>query len=183
MTLPRAQPLTVAEVHDAHASFVWQSLQRLGVREADLADMVQEVFLVVHRKLGEFEGNARMTTWLFAISMRVASAYRNRAWVRREVMAPEQQFEAAASVALNQEEALAAHQARARLDMVLDAMDLEKRALFVMFEIDELSCEEIAEVTGVPVGTVYSRLHAARKAFRAALARASAADNRRRQPA
>lgn len=181
MLLERSHPATVTEVHEAHADFVWRSLQRLGVRSGDLDDLVQEVFLVVHRRLSEFAGNARMTTWLFAICMRVASAHRQRAWVRREVSTPEGDFDLAEEDAHTQEDALIAQQARARLEFLLDALDLEKRAVFVMFEIDDLSCEEIAEVMGVPVGTVYSRLSAARKAFQAALVRLQATDERRRR--
>ncbi len=72
------------------------------------------------------------------------------------------------------EEAAQHRQAQARLAEVLDSMDLEKRAVFVMFEIDELPCEEIATMMGVPIGTVHSRLYSARKAFREALARLDA---------
>lgn len=71
--------LDVASIHESHADFVWCSLQRLGVRPADLEDALQEVFVVVHRKLSSFDGSSRLSTWLFGISMRVASAYRRKA--------------------------------------------------------------------------------------------------------
>jgi RNA polymerase sigma-70 factor (ECF subfamily) len=110
-----------------------------------------------------------MTTWLFGICMRVAAANRRRAYNRREQITSDVPEEAADH--LSPEEAAAKREARARLDGVLDLMDIEKRAIFVMFELDEVPCEDMAEMLGVPIGTVYSRLHAARKDFQAALAR------------
>ncbi len=80
------------------------------------------------------------------------------------------------------EVAAVSRQAQERLQSVLDGMDLEKRALLVMYELDELPCEEIAEMLSIPVGTVYSRLHAARKAFQEAMARLQTRE-RMRQPA
>jgi RNA polymerase sigma-70 factor (ECF subfamily) len=173
---PPARPLDVTAIHAAHARFVWTSLDRLGVRAADLEDMLQEVFVVVHQRLHTFDGSAQMTTWLFGICLRVAAAYRRRAWVRREQMVdavPESVAECGAP-----DEATASRQARARLSAILDEMELERRAVFVMFELDELPCDEIARMMGVPVGTVYSRLHAARKDFARALTRLRAREAR-----
>jgi RNA polymerase sigma-70 factor (ECF subfamily) len=143
--------------------------------------LLQEVFVVVHRRLGSFDGSARMTTWLFGICVRIVSGYRRRAFRRRErsvAEVPEQptpENESPESVMLTRE-------ARDRLRAALDLMDLEKRAIFVMFELDELSCESIAEMLSIPTGTVYSRLHAARKAFQQALERLRAGDAVRRAP-
>ena len=64
--------MTFKEVYDEHFRFVWRSLRRLGVRESDVPDAVQDVFLVVHRRLAEFEGRSKVTTWLFGICFRVA---------------------------------------------------------------------------------------------------------------
>ena len=111
-----------------------------------------------------------MRTWLFGICMRVAAGGRNRAYRRHEETSGDLPADAHAGGA-SPEEAAVAGQDRARLAAILDTMDPEKRALFVMFELDEMSCEEIAELFGIPVGTVYSRLHAARKAFQGAVAR------------
>ncbi|HEY1534274.1 MAG TPA: sigma-70 family RNA polymerase sigma factor, partial [Polyangiaceae bacterium] len=74
------------EVYDANFAFVWRSLRRLRVPDASLKDAMQDVFLVVHRRLGEFEGRAKVSTWLFGICLRVAKDYRRRAHVRREVL-------------------------------------------------------------------------------------------------
>jgi RNA polymerase sigma-70 factor (ECF subfamily) len=165
-----AAPLDLLSIHEEHAPFVWLSLQRLGVRSADIEDLLQEVFIVVHKRLATFDGSARMTTWLFGICLRVAAAHRRRAYHRRESIVPAPADEARADSA-SPEDLASNRQAQARLAAILDSMELEKRAIFVMFELDELSCEEIAEILGVPLGTVYSRLHAARKAFGAAVAR------------
>lgn len=169
---------TVSSVQEEHGDFVWKSLQRLGVREADLEDMAQEVFVVVHRRLHTFDGSAKMTTWLFGICTRVAAGYRRRAYLRRERSVPDVPDDAGGDDARGPEEEASARQSRALLDRLLAELDVEKRAVFVMFEIDELSCDEIAAVVGVPVGTVYSRLHAARKAFAKALARHQARASR-----
>jgi RNA polymerase sigma-70 factor (ECF subfamily) len=105
-----------------------------------------------------------MTTWLFGICMRLAAAYHRRAFRRRERPVAEVP-EGPALEDDNPETAAAARQSRERLLAALDLMDLEKRAIFVMFEIDEVPCEAIAKLLSIPVGTVYSRLHAARKDF------------------
>jgi RNA polymerase sigma-70 factor, ECF subfamily len=161
-----------------HADFVWLTLQRLGVRDGDVEDVLQEVFVVVHRRLHTFNDSARITTWLFGICLRVAAQYRRRAYFRREratAEPPDRPSEDGSP-----EEAAAMVEAQERLGAVLDEMELEERALFVMFEIDEVPCDRIAEILGVPVGTVYSRLHAAKKSFQKALARCEARDANRR---
>jgi RNA polymerase sigma-70 factor (ECF subfamily) len=179
LRLPVARPqaqtarLDVVSIHARHAEFVWLTLQRLGVPESDVEDLLQEVFVVVHRRLDSFDGSSRMTTWLFGICMRIVAGYRRRAFRRRE-RSVEQLPEQATSESESPERAMLDREARERLGAVLDLMDLEKRAIFVMFELDELSCEAIAEMLSIPTGTVYSRLHAARKAFQQALERVRA---------
>lgn len=161
----------VRQVHREHANFVWRSLQRLGVRGAELEDAHQEVFIVVYRKLSTFDGTAKMTSWLFGICMRVASAARRKAHRRHELLTdvlPE-----SPSGAAGPETSLERRQAAAVVDHVLDSLDLEKRAIFVMYEIDQLSCQEIAEVVGIPLGTVHSRLHTARKEFQEGIKRST----------
>jgi RNA polymerase sigma-70 factor (ECF subfamily) len=169
-----ARPLDALAVHEAHADFVWCSLQRLGVRPADLDDVCQEVFIVVHKRLHTFDGSSQLTTWLFGICVRVVAAHRRRAWRRRETPTADPPDLEETPPSDRPDERYAARQARATLERVLDAMDLEKRAVFVMFEIDELSSEAIAMILGVPVGTVWSRLSAARKQFQSKLAREKA---------
>ena len=168
-----AERLDVASVHAEHAEFVWLSLQRLGVRDADVEDLLQEVFLVVNKRLHSFDGSSRITTWLFGICLRVVAAHRRRAHRRHEESVA-QVPETVALEAGSPERAAATREEEARLRAILDLMDLEKRAIFVMFEIDEVGCEAIADMLSIPLGTVYSRLHAARKDFERAIVRLGA---------
>jgi RNA polymerase sigma-70 factor, ECF subfamily len=154
-----------------HAPFVWRVLRRLGVAETDVEDASQEVFLVVHRKLGEFEGRSSVRTWIYGICVRVASDHRRRAHLRRERVTdapPELAFVPRQTSKIQRLEALAA------LDVALAALDDDKRAVFVLYEIEELSMADVAEAVGCPLQTAYSRLHAARRYVRDALASAAA---------
>jgi RNA polymerase sigma-70 factor (ECF subfamily) len=162
-------PVDVGAIYDRHVDFVWRSLARFGVRESDLQDMLQEVFLVVHRRLGDRDPNASVTAWLFGICLRVAAAYRRRAHRRHEQLSEHMVETPAGDV--DPERAAATQQEQALVAEILDEMDLEQRAVFVMFEVDELTCQQIATAIDCPLGTVYSRLRAARKSFELALRR------------
>lgn len=161
--------LDVVAIYREHADFVWRTLQRMGVDEHHLDDVSQEVFVVVMRKLSTFDGSSLMTTWLYGICLRVASSWRKRAWRHREqsVEDPSDWDPGGAGG----DEQMGNHEARRRLQAVLDRMDVDKRAVFVMFEVEELSTSEMAVLLGVPPGTVHSRLHAAREQFQLILSR------------
>ncbi len=162
------EALDVDQVYGEHADFVWRSLQRLGAPEADLEDLLQEVFVVVHRKRASFDGRSKLTTWLFGIALRVVRAHRRRARFRREratALPPE------GVDRRTPEREAETRQAQRRLAQVLDALEPQRRATFVMFEVEGLPTRTIAELTGVPVGTVHSRLHLARRDFARALTR------------
>jgi RNA polymerase sigma-70 factor (ECF subfamily) len=163
-----APALELRAVHEAHADFVWATLFRMGVREADLPDMLQEVFVVVHRRIESFDAGGKLTSWLYGICRKVAAAYRRRPHNKRELLTGEmpQDLRSAAT----SEDELEARQAQWTLERVLGAMDVDRRATFVMYEIDGLSGEAISQLLEIPVGTVYSRLHAARREFESALA-------------
>jgi RNA polymerase sigma-70 factor (ECF subfamily) len=158
-TQPRQAPDLTALFRE-HAPFVWRALRRLGVHERDVEDVCQEVFVVVHRKLREFEGRSSVRTWIYGICARTASDYRRSGRVRREVVTDEPP-EIAGDAA--QHDAVALRQARAKLDRILDELDDDKRSVFVLYEIEELTMAEVAEALGCPLQTAYSRLHAARK--------------------
>ena len=84
---PASAPVpTLAEIFREYAPFVWRGLRRLGVPESDVEDVCQEVFVVVHRKLGDFEGRSSLRTWIYGICARTASDYRRSGRVRREVV-------------------------------------------------------------------------------------------------
>ena len=155
-----------APVYERHFDYVWRSLRRLGVPEGAVDDALQEVFLVVHRRLPEFDGRASIKTWLFAIALRIAPQYR-RAARRGEVdldLEP-------ASTAMGPDEALASARAARTLYAILDELEEARREVFVMAELEELPAKEIADLTGAPLNTVYSRLRLARRDFNAAVAR------------
>lgn len=157
-----------SEIFRTYSGFVWRVLLRLGVAEADVEDVAQEVFMGVHRNLARFEGRCSLRTWVYGICHRRAVDYRRRAYVRREVATdepPELVTEA------TQERGLDVKHARDRLQQVLDSLDEDKRAVFVLFEIEQLPMDEVAEVVGCPLQTAYSRLYAARRKLDAAAAR------------
>ena len=159
---------TLAEIFRDYAPFVWRGLRRLGVPESDVEDVCQEVFVVVHRKLADFEGRSSLRTWIYGICTRTASDYRRSGRVRREVVTdvpPDAPQEG------TQHDTVALKQARATLDRILDELDDDKRSVFVLYEIEELTMAEVAEAIGCPLQTAYSRLHAARKVVEAGVAR------------
>lgn len=166
--VPRAAAPAVSAVYAEHCDFVWRSLQHLGVRGADLEDLLQEVFVVVQRKLGGFDGQSRLTTWLFGICLRVVARHRRRAYFRFE--RPEEAPPEPADVHTPEDRA-STRERSALLERVLGKLSLEHRAVFVLFEIEGHRAEEIADTLGVPVGTVYSRLFKARKVVAKSLAR------------
>jgi RNA polymerase sigma-70 factor (ECF subfamily) len=170
-----AQPeprLSVTQVHERHGEFVWRTLHRMGMREPHVEDVYQEVFLVVHRRLHTFSGQSAITTWLFEICFRVAAGYRRKAHFRREELVPDwSELETLSSQEPSPERRLVTARQAKQLERILDTMPLEYRVVFVMFEIEGLSSEEIAESVGAPLGTVYSRLYRARKRFAQALTR------------
>lgn len=168
---------TLRAIYDEHVSFVWKALRRLGVRESDLPDAVQDVFLVVHRKLPEFEGRSKVTTWLFGIAMRVARDRQRLAHVRRQVGDEEAVLafvDESADVGAEAER----RQAASMLEAILDSMPIEQRAVFTLFELDGMTGDAIAELLEVPLGTVYSRLRLAREAFQKCVARLKAQQER-----
>ncbi len=160
--------LSAEWVYAEHADFVWRVLQHLGVRNADLEDLAQEVFVTVHRRIASFDGRSKLTTWLFGICLHLVQRHRRRAYFRLELVyadPPERVDEDTPELRY------AGAQSRQLLHQLLDKLSPERRATFVLFEIEGASCEEIAELTGVPVGTVYSRLHLARKKVASVAAR------------
>jgi RNA polymerase sigma-70 factor, ECF subfamily len=169
-------PMTFRELYEEHLPFVWRSLRRLGVRETDLGDAAQEVFVVVHRRLAEFEGRSKITTWLFGICLRVASSRRRVSGVR-EVSTGEalDVVDEHADV----EAAVERLRGIALLEAILHRMSLEQRTVFILFELDGVPLAEIADLVSAPLGTVQSRLRLARQAFRAAVDRAQASGDSR----
>lgn len=161
--------LELPVVIERHVDFVFRSLRRLGVDDASLDDAVQQVWIVLSRKgTAVREGGARAL--LFAIAIRVAADAR-RAGRRRRLVGDEDHVAAAEDERPLPDEALDRQRARALLDEVLDELDDDLRAVFVLYELEQVSVPEIATMLGVPVGTASSRLRRAREKFQAAVQR------------
>ncbi|HMJ13246.1 MAG TPA: RNA polymerase sigma factor [Polyangiaceae bacterium] len=161
-------------LHDAHFDFVWRCLRRLGVREPDVLDLTQKVFLTAYFKHGEFERRSAITTWLFGICQRVASDYRRSAPIRREIATDAAELDAYAAAPDELAAGVEAKQ-RARLaQAILEKLPEPQRAVFVLFELEEMSGEEIAKLLDISLGTMRSRLRLAREAFRREVRRLSA---------
>jgi RNA polymerase sigma-70 factor (ECF subfamily) len=175
------KPLDVSRIYVEHGDFVCRCLQRFGIRSADVLDASQEVFVTVHKRLHTFERDASMPAWLYGICRKVAAQHRRRAYLRRELHVDVEDM-GIASGRPDPEESLDVARARRELCTILDELDVDKRAVFVMYEIEQMECAAIAEIMGVPVGTVYSRLHTARKAFEAALERWRMRQSRKGHP-
>jgi RNA polymerase sigma-70 factor (ECF subfamily) len=157
----------VREVFAEHADFVWRSLRRLGVASGDVDDALQEVFLVVFRRIAEYEDRGLIRAWLFTISRQVASHYHRgvrRAETRRQGLV----LDAAAA---DLEESLARREAERVVHSFLADLDEPQRMVFYLADIEGLSAPEIAAALAVNLNTVYGRLRLARKRFELALAR------------
>jgi RNA polymerase sigma-70 factor, ECF subfamily len=149
-------------LYDEHAAFVWRNLRRLGVADADVEDKVQEVFVVAHRRWSDFADRGHgPRAWLFQIALRVASdARRHR---RRHPVDPDGGIaQDRASIEPPQAKEVARKQAIDLLDRALASIDLGRRAVLVLHEIEQMTAPEIAKTLDLPLNTVYSRLRVAR---------------------
>ncbi len=167
----QARALTFRALYDAHLDFVWRNLRRLGVSEADAEDRTQEVFVVAHRRFDEFEDRGHgPRAWLFQIVLRVASDARRHK--RRHPEDPDGGMAMGrASIDATQQDTVLRREQLSRLDAALDTIDVGRRAVLVLHEIEEMTAPEIAQVLGIPLNTVYSRLRVARTELEAALRR------------
>ncbi len=155
------------EVFDAHVSYVAATLARLGVEQRDRDDLVSEVFVRVHRSLASYDTQRPLKPWLFAFAARVASEHRRLARHRREVFTEVD----VASTALSPDQELERSRSRRLLDRALAELDEEKREVFVLHDLDDTPVPEVARALGIPEGTAYSRLRAARTELTATVRR------------
>lgn len=149
-------------------TFVWRSARRLGIRDADLEDIVQEVFLVAARNLDAIESERG---YLFQTCVFVSAHARRTAQRRREVM-DEDRVHAEVDRAARPDETAEANETRARLQDILDRMPEELRVVFLLYELERFTMAEISESLSIPPGTVASRLRRAREDFMARATRA-----------
>jgi RNA polymerase sigma-70 factor (ECF subfamily) len=170
-TDPPLEATGLGDLYAEHFRAVWRNLRRLGVPDDLLDDAVQDVFLVVHRRAAEFAGRSSYKTWIFGIVLRVSKDYRRAA--RRHAARVERYPEA---FAVEPEVSCPAEQAARReasrlVRMILDRLDDQERAVFVLVELEQLSVREAAEATGLRLATCQRRLGRARAAFDLAVRR------------
>jgi RNA polymerase sigma-70 factor (ECF subfamily) len=156
-----------AGIYAQEFGFVWRCLRALGLPEAIIDDAVQEVFLIVHRRLADFRGDSTLRTWLYGIVRNVAGNHRRSAR-RRPAPAPL----AAEPVSPNPgpHESIEARQAGELVQRFVAQLPDEKRDVFVLAVIEQLSIPEVAETLGIPLNTAYTRLRSVRLEFKRALA-------------
>ncbi len=154
---------TLASIYRAHADFVWRAVLRLGIPEAQAEDAVQEVFIVVRKKLPQFRGDAAVNTWLYAIARGVCANLRRaneRARRKLEVVPPPAPEPGPEEIAVNRD-------AAALVEAFLRQIPEEQRVVFEMVDIEGMRGPEVARALEMPLGSVYSRLRLARKRFEA----------------
>lgn len=167
-------------IYDEHFDLVFRNIRRLGVPEALVDDAVQEVFLVVYRKLGQFEGRSSLKTWIFSIVTRVASDHRRS--IRRKSPHTRNADASVEADDIADERSESPHERIERLECVqllhrlLDELEDDKRIVLVLAELEAMTVPEIADTLGQNQNTIYARLRAARREFEQAVARAKARD-------
>jgi RNA polymerase sigma-70 factor (ECF subfamily) len=173
MTLKREEASASArpafrDLFEAHFSYVWNVLKRLGVAERDLEDLGQQVFLQVHGQLANFDTRRPIRPWLFSFAYHAASNYRALARHRVElsIVAPE-----AADFRPAADEQLITRQELELAELALTRVSLERRAVLLLHEVEGHSMPEIAETLGIPLNTAYSRLRLARQEYEVAVRR------------
>jgi len=150
-----------ADLFLAHASFVWRVLRRLGVPDADAEDALQEVFLVVHRKLPTYEDRGSLRAWLFTIARQVASRHRRSA-VRRK---RREHIPLPAVPPTDPHEEAVRREAAAMVRDFLEQLDEPRGLVFFLADVEGMAVTEIASSLDVNLNTVYGRLRAARLRF------------------
>jgi RNA polymerase sigma-70 factor, ECF subfamily len=176
-----AHASTFAEMYESCFTFVWRTAFRLGTPEANLDDVVQEVFMVAFRRQTEFEGRSSIKTWLFGIVFNVVRAHR-RQLSTKHPDALHADLRANPDLLVDgtdgPQEHAAKREAARFVDQFLEELNEDQRDVFVLAELEQLSAPEIATVLDTGLNTVYSRLRLARAEFTKAIARYRARDGR-----
>jgi RNA polymerase sigma-70 factor (ECF subfamily) len=165
--LPLERQALFRKLFESNFTYVWNALRRLGIRHADREDLANEVFVRVYRALDAFDPSRPARPWLFAFAFRVASDHRKLARHRLEVALEPVEGRLAAPG----DESLERAEQRALVQAALEHVDLEKRAVLILHDLEEEPIPEVARTLSIPEGTAYSRLRAAREQFTAAIRR------------
>jgi RNA polymerase sigma-70 factor (ECF subfamily) len=153
---PAGELRDLETIYKDHFDAVWNHLRRLGVAEADRDDLVQEVFLTVHRRLATYDRSRPMRPWLVGIATRVALHHWRSARRRPIELDPGELDRALAANGGDRDAQLV-------LAALLDTIEPDRRTEFVLHELEGFSVPEIAELVGAPLNTVYSRLRRTRE--------------------
>lgn len=167
-----ATPPSFAETYERYFEFVWASVRRNGVADGDADDVVQEVFVVIHAKLGTLQQPESLRSWIYGIVRRTVSGYRRSR--RADVAGDAALALAGAAHAPSQATPQALTEQAAQVELLwslLAELDDAKREVFILAEVEEMTAPEIASALEIPLNTVYSRLRTARVAFEETLAR------------
>jgi RNA polymerase sigma-70 factor (ECF subfamily) len=163
-------PQEFEALYSAYFHHVTRWARAFGCPQADIDDVAQETFLVARRRLDQFQGG-NVAGWLYRIAQHVTRGHRRRAWLRR-VLHRVPEAGAVQSRQASPVEALEQREARSQMNRLLSQLSERRRTTFFLFEIEGYSGEEIAQLEGIALNTVYTRLHHARRDFMALLARA-----------
>jgi RNA polymerase sigma-70 factor, ECF subfamily len=159
-------------IYEQYFDFVWSMTRRFGVPPETMDDVVQEVFMVVHKKLHTLESPEALRSWLYGIVRRRASGHHRQSWTQKTSGGVDVEDMPDVEGGMQSPADLAEQSDNVRkLWELLDGIDAPKREVFIMAELQELTCPEIAKALNIPLNTAYSRLRHAREAFDAALAR------------
>jgi len=156
------------EIFRDHLGYVWHALRRLGVHDRDLEDVAHDVFLAVFKKLHQYDAARPLRPWLFGFAFRFASDYRDLARHRYEVTHDGHEPPDPGPTAL---ESVIQGEALELANRALGELELGRRAVFILHELDECSMPEVAEALGIPLNTAYSRLRLARADLAASVRR------------
>jgi RNA polymerase sigma-70 factor (ECF subfamily) len=148
-------------LYDETVDVAWRMLARLGVGREELEDAVQDVYVVAHRRLHTLKPDARLSTWVAGIAVRVAHDYRRRA-SRKPAVPLDEHASTLEDLRARPDDALVRAQAADLLQVLLDRLEPTQREVFVLAELEHVAVTEVAELTGAPLNTVYSRLRLAR---------------------
>lgn len=175
MPTPSRKPTSderLAAIYREQFAFVWRSLRRLGVPNSALEDLTQDVFVAVARRLDDFEGRSSIQTWLFGIAMRVYLTRRRSEWRHSR------KLDELAQRGEPSDDPIAKRDAQRTLQALLDELDDEKRAIYVLAELEGFTVVEIAAGLEANVNTIYTRLRAARTQMQKAADRLDAEEGK-----
>ena len=156
------------EIYNEEIAYVWSCLRRLGVDEKNLEDKAHDVFIIFYKRRKDFDEARPVRPWLCGIAARVALDHNRLAYKRREVLSDRIVMD---TVIPNPEAAMERQDARRRLLAALDALDVDRRTVFVLHDLEGRSIPEIAAIVDAPMNTLYSRLRLARQRMTSLLRR------------